>query len=172
MSNPCIVVLTARSPARILAEGGSQAWRLNPSNAQRYNYLICVQNRTAGTWGGADQEHHAAFLVGKISGVVPSPERPERFLIKLSEYSATYIPNVWQGHRNPVRYSTLEEIGVDLAKLDWKPMPEPAPGAATPGKIETEDEGGIEPLTIAEAKAGLSLGLGVPEGSIEIIVRY
>ncbi len=35
-----------------------------------------------------------------------------------------------------------------------------------------EEERDVEPLTIAEAKAGLALGLGVPEGAIEISVRY
>jgi hypothetical protein len=37
---------------------------------------------------------------------------------------------------------------------------------------EIEDKDSIGPLTMAEAKAGLALGLGVPESAIEITVRF
>jgi hypothetical protein len=175
MTTPCLVVLTARGSARLLAEGGTQAWRLKPENVRRVAYCVCVQNRHHGHWGGADQEHHHAFMVGRISDVVPSPEgRPERYLVKFSEYTRINHPNAWPGLRNPVRYATLEEFGItDPDALTWHPMPdssavEPAPTAAP----QDEDKEGFGPLTIAEAKAGLALGLGVPERAIEITIRY
>jgi hypothetical protein len=176
-SHPCLVVLTARGPDRLRAEGGTQAWRLNPSNASRFKFCVCVQNRHNGNWGGADQEHHHAFLIGRISEVVPAPERPERYLVKFSEYAVIDVPNAWPGGlRNPVRYRTLEEFGInDPDALTWIPMPAvprlATSATASADQARDEDQDGPGPLTIAEAKAGLSLGLGVPETAIEIMVR-
>jgi hypothetical protein len=176
MSTPCLVVLTARGPQTILDETGTQAWRLKPDNVMKLKFCVCVQNRHNGHWGGADQEHHHAFMVGRIKEVVPSPERPVRFLVVFSEYARIDSPNGWPGLRNPVRYGNLEEFGVtDPADLDWKAMPTVATskGAkATASSNEDEDEDGFGPLTIAEAKAGLALGLGVPESAIEISIRF
>jgi hypothetical protein len=170
-SYPCLVVLTARGPDRIMADRGSQAWRLNPVNARRFHYCVCVQNRHNGSWGGADQEHHHAFLIGRISAVVPSPERPDRYLVEFSEYARINSPNAWPGLRNPVRYGTLEEFGVtDPDDLTWYPMPAIPPRIYS-NETPDEDHDGPGPLTIAEAKAGLALGLGVPENNIEIVVR-
>jgi hypothetical protein len=114
-------------------------------------------------------------MVGRIRDVVRSPERPERYLVKFSEYARIDYPNAWPGLRNPVRYATLEDFGIPSPDtLTWRPMPdndsavEPTPMAAPPD----EDREGFGPLTIAEAKAGLALGLGVPEGAIEITIRY
>jgi hypothetical protein len=176
-SHPCLVVLTARGPDRLRAEGGTQAWRLNPSNASRFKFCVCVQNRHKGNWGGADQEHHHAFLIGRISEVVPAPERRERYLVQFSEYAVIDVPNAWPGGlRNPVRYRTLEEFGInDPDALTWISMPAvprlATPATASADQARDEDQDGPGPLTIAEAKAGLSLGLGVPETAIEIMVR-
>ncbi len=165
MSQNCLVVLTARGLGRIISEGGSQAWRLNRENALSHEYAVCVQNRHNGHWGGADQEHHHAFMV-----VLPSDEAPGRYLVKFSEYAVIDYANAWPGLRNPVRYGTLEEFGIgDPATLQWRVMP---PTTAEGSAVEIEDEDGIGPLTMAEAKAGLSLGLGVPEAAIEIVVRF
>ncbi len=172
MPHPCLVVLTARGPARLLADHGTQAWRLKPENVRRLKYCVCVQNRHNGHWGGADQEHHHAFFVGRINDVVVSPERPDRFLVEFSEYARIDWPNAWPGLRNPVRYGTLEDFGVtDPKALDWHPMP-PAQTQAASGDNPDEDGEGFGPLTIPEAKAGLALGLGVPESAIEIIVKF
>ena len=61
---------------------------------------------------------------------MPAPERPGRWLIRISEYIDCMIPNIWgksgQIHlRYPVWYTTLEDLGIDLAALPpFKPMPE------------------------------------------------
>jgi hypothetical protein len=132
-----------------------------------------VQNRHNGHWGNADQEHHHAFLVGRISDVVPAVGQGEgRYLVKFSEYARIDWPNAWPGLRNPVRYGTLEEFGITNPEdLEWHPMP-PTPAGTTTKDVQDEDHDGFGPLTIPEAKAGLALGLGVPESSIEITVRY
>lgn len=171
MSHPCLVVLTARGSKRLFDETGTQAWRLNPDHARKLDYCVCVQNRRNGHWGGADHDHHEAFMVGRIRDVVTSPERPDRFLVVFKEYARIKHPDAWSGNRNPVAYGSLEDFGVtDPASLEWLPMKRgrPAPSEDTPPDEDT----GSGPLSIPEAKAGLSLGLGVPESAIEIIIRY
>jgi hypothetical protein len=173
MTTPCLSVLTARGADRLLAEKGTQAWRLRPQNVEKLAYCVCVQNQRNGPWGGADQPHHHAFMVGKITEVVESPEgRAGRYLVVFSEYARIDVPNAWPGLRNPVRYATLEEFGImDADALEWHQMPIEGI-AAISGASEDEEQDGFGPLTIAEAKTGLALGLGVPETAIEISVRY
>lgn len=173
MSTPCLTVLTARGTARLLSDGGSQAWRLNPETAAKYTYCVCVQNRNNGHWGGADKEHHHAFMIGRIKAVIPSPETPERYLVVFSEYADINYPDAWPGLRNPVRYGTLEEFGItDPGALTWHPVPQGTAKPSMSQKVEDEDKNGFGPLTISEAKAGLALGLGVPETAIEITVKF
>ena len=173
MSTPCLTVLTARGTARLLSDGGSQAWRLNPETAAKYDYCVCVQNRNNGPWGNADKEHHHAFMIGRIKAVIPSPETPDRYLVVFSEYAEINHPNAWPGLRNPVRYGTLEEFGItDPGALIWHPVPQGTAKQSMSQKVEDEDKNGFGPLTISEAKAGLALGLGVPETAIEIIVKF
>ncbi len=174
MTIPCLVVLTARGPQTLIAETGTQAWRLRPDNVMKLKFCVCVQNRHNGHWGGADQEHHHAFLVGRIKEVVTSPERADRYLVIFSEYARLDKPNAWPGLRNPVRYGSLEEFGItDPDDLIWYPMPERPPGKPSSASASLdEDKDGFGPLTITEAKAGLALGLGVPETAVEITIRY
>lgn len=124
MVHKAIIVFTGRSPTQIVNEGGSQAWALDPQRARECEYLVCTQNRKAGDWAHPTEPHGEAFLVGKVSGVVHSKERqePNRYLIQISEYARTKIPNVWKGHRNPVRYATLEDLEIDPAKLSFERM--------------------------------------------------
>jgi hypothetical protein len=80
-----------------------------------------------------------------------------------------HIANVWKGDRNPVRYSSLDCIGIDPSSLKWEVMPEPI------NATEPVDQGsktfGVKPLTMVEAKRGLALTFNVAAESIEIIIR-
>ena len=177
MTHPCLIVLTARGTETLRQEGGTQAWRLKPENVLKLSYCVCVQNRHNGGWGKADQEHHHAFMVGRIKAVVPSPEdRQGRYLVEFSKFARINVPNAWPGLRNPVRDGSLEEFGIDDPDaLEWLPMPRPVTGQIRPSVVANapdEETDGFGPLTIPEAKAGLALGLGVPESAIEIVVRY
>jgi hypothetical protein len=121
MAHTAVVVFTAKNGQRILKDGGSRDWRLNADRARRSEFLVCTQNRhhpdeDSGVLGAS---HGAAFLIGRITDVVPSQE-PGRWLICIGEYVACDIPNIWGklGHaRYPVRYTTLEELGIDLHRL-------------------------------------------------------
>lgn len=159
-----VVVFTARSTQNILNEGGTSAWRLDRNHALRCGFVVCARNGNA-RWVEGKEAHHSAFLVGKIKDVVPTAEYPGRFLIQLSEYALVNIPDVWKGERNPVKYSTLEDLGIEAATLTWKPMPKPTE------VLGTGNASGRTPLTIDEAKQGLAFKFSVPVEAIEITIR-
>jgi hypothetical protein len=127
MPTSAIVTFTARNLDRILQDGGSQSWRLDAARARRCEFLVCTQNRHNAGFGTPSAQHGHAFLIGRISGVVPSAERPDRWLIEIRDFIACDLPNIWakSGHlRYPVWYTTLEDLGIDLAALPaFQPLP-------------------------------------------------
>jgi hypothetical protein len=168
MSNKTAVVFTDKSIERILRNGGTSAWRLDRNHARQCAYAVCTRNARSDRSEG-QEAHHSAFLVGRVKDVVPSPKEEDRYLIQFSGYALVDIPDVWKGHRNPVGYSTLEEIGIEPAKLKWQPMPESVdvPENETHAPKTTQ----VGALTMAEAKIGLSLTFGVAPEAIEITIR-
>jgi hypothetical protein len=166
-----IVVFTARSPERIVNEGGSQAWVLNPARAKLCEWLVCTQNRhnPDHEFSDATEPHGCGFLVGKISGVVESAdEAPQkRWRVAISEYAAISKPNLWDHWRNPVRYASLEELGISLKGLEWKTVP--TSGSAPP---QPESSPAVPAtLTIAEARKALAATFGVKPEAVEITIR-
>jgi hypothetical protein len=173
MSEPVVIVFTAKSVERILDEGGTSSWRLDRNHARQCAYAVCTRNAHA-DWTEGPEPHHTAFLVGKVRDVVPAPTRDGRtegrFLIQFSEYARVNIPDAWHGGRNPVSYGALQDLGIDPSTLNWEPMPE-----ATEPVLATEPatamNGRTGPLTLAEAKQGLAQTFGVPPEAIEITIR-
>ncbi|HME25131.1 MAG TPA: hypothetical protein VKI44_28030 [Acetobacteraceae bacterium] len=140
MPHTAVVTFTARPIEWILQDGGSRDWRLNAERARQCEYLVCTQNRHNADFGAPTAPHGAAFLIGRISDVVVSPDRHDRWLIKISEYVECNLPNIWGKYgplRYPVFYTTLEQLGIDLDKLPpFAPLPSPSPpGAAGGGGI-------------------------------------
>jgi hypothetical protein len=93
-----IIVFTARSPDRIISEGGSQAWVLNPARAKLCKWLVCTQNRRNPDYEFSDatEPHDAAFLVGRISGIEPSHEEgaEDRWILRIGEAARIDKPEV------------------------------------------------------------------------------
>ena len=176
MPEEIAVVFTAKSVERILREGGTSAWRLDRNHARRCPYAVCTRNAHA-KWVEGTEEHHSAFLVGKISDVVPCEPTPEneeapdnRYLIKFSEFARVEIPNVWTGDRNPVKYASSGDLPIDFATLKWEAMPGRTEAAAT--FVDTpRPKSSVGPLTMAEAKKGLALTFNVPPEAVEITIR-
>lgn len=183
MSKEIALVFTARSIERILAEGGTSAWRLDPNRTSRCEYVVCTRNAHGhwdqGEWGNGSEAHHAAFVVGKIQNVVPSTVPPEngesaksRYLIQFNEFARVNIPNVWKGDRNPIKYMSPEKLGIDFSKLTWEPMPEPSEASAPAVEAtSSRSKSPVGALTMAEAKKGLALTFNVPPEAIEITIR-
>ena len=165
-----IVVFTARSPERIIREGGSQAWVLNPARAKQAKWLVCTQNRhhPDHEFSDATEPHGTAFLIGKISGIVPSQEDPDRWMIEINEFARISMPSIWHG-RNPVRYThLLEVVFTDIRGLRFQPMPQRE--AAKPVE-QSAQPASPHALTIAEAKKALALTFGVKPEAVEITIR-
>jgi hypothetical protein len=172
MERNVAVVFTGKSVDEIVAKGGSASWRLNRRHARQCSVVVCTRNSRAKSGDGGGP-HGSAFLVGKVSGVVelpPKPGRaPGRYLIEFSDFARVDVPHVWKGKRNPIQYvETLEELGIEPNTLQWEPMPERGNVKAAPDGPTTST---VVPLTIPQAKQGLSLMLGVSPEAIEIIVR-
>ncbi len=173
MAKRILVVFTFRSVDQLLAEGGSQAWALNAANARRCSFIVCTRNRHREN-AVQQEEHGAAFLVGKISGVEPSPEDPARYIVRFDRYALLVDPQpvVWPGARNPVWYvDDFRDIKIDESALEWLPVPESrATKYAAERPLQDLPALGSK-LTIAEAKAGLAATFGVSPEHVEITIR-
>ena len=165
--NEAVVVFTGKSIDTLLHEGGTSSWRLDRNHARQCAFAVCTRNSKI-AWVEGQEQHGSAFLVGKVCGVVPTPEdERSRYLIQFSEYALVDLPETWKGDRNPVKYGTLEQLGIDPSKLDWKPMP---PSKAKPRRDATQ-EGDVRSLSMDLAKKGLALTFGVRPEAIEITIR-
>lgn len=163
MVDDVISVLTRKPVDTILSDGGTQSWALDRARAKACKYVIICRNARTADYEGLEA-HGSAFMVGKISDVVPStePESVGRWLILLSEYALCDYTEQWEG-RNPVAYWTTddyEEGDVNFDSLIFQPMP-----------VRKVLIPPVKGLTIAEAKAGLSVSFGVTLEAIEITIR-
>ncbi len=159
MALTAIVTFTARPIDEILEQRGSGDWRLDAARARYFNYLVCTQNRSNPSVRTPTAPHRAAFLIGRVSEVVESPERPDRWLIKISAYIECNLPNIWGKHGNlryPVWYTTLEQLGIDLDALPpFTPLPSPyAPAASAAGMNEIAMRPVIPPTVWTQPSAG------------------
>ena len=170
--NQTVVVFTGKSIERLLREGGTSSWRLDRNHARQCAFAVCTRN-TKIHWVEGTEPHRSAFLIGKVSGVVPAPDGRDRYLIQFSEYALLNILEMWKGDRNPVKYGTLEQLGIDPSSLEWKSMP----AEAQPQRDATQEVGhrledtAVRPLSMDGAKRGLALTFGVRPEAIEITVR-
>lgn len=169
-----IVVFTARSPERIVREGGSQAWVLNPARAKQCTWLVCTQNRhnPDHEFSDATEPHGTGFLLGRISAVRKSKEDGDgdRWIIAISEFARINVPDAWDHGRNPVRYTSLAELGINLEGVTFQAMPEggdPLVSVERPTPVVAPGAA----LTIAEAKRQLAVAFGVKPEAVEITIR-
>jgi hypothetical protein len=125
-----IIVLDASSAESIIEAGRSQRWKINPVRAQACVWVLCVQHG-----------NRARALLGRISAILPAVDDPGysggRSVIAISEGALlSDCPNLWQGWRYPVHYSTLAQAGISLDGLTFEPVgvggEAPAPTAAWP----------------------------------------
>ena len=180
MPTPCLALFTKRGAWQILEEGGSGDWVLDANRARRCRFAVCIRNieghlQEDHRTGEPYVPHGTAFLVGEIVDVVlvDGEAKPARWLVKFGRYVDVSHDGVWDGRRNPVGYMTMEDFGIDPALLDFRRMPglvEDSKGATLADPYATAGSN-VRPLTLAQAKEGLALYLGVDEGAIEIIVR-
>jgi len=168
-----IVVFTARSPERIIREGGSQAWVLKPARAKLCTWLVCTQNRHNPNheFSDATEPHGCGFLLCKVSAVRKSEERDDqtRWMIEISEFARINYSQLWDHGRNPVRYTTLAKLCINLDGVKFQAMP-PSSKAAMQSELgPSRVPAGV--LTITEAKKALAAAYGVKPEAVEITIR-
>jgi hypothetical protein len=171
MANKAIILFTYKSLDNIVSRGGGSGnWKLKRINALQCPYAVLARNahdkRVEDT-----KPHRTGFLVGRVSDVVPSPESG-RWIVKFSEYAEIDMPELWPGERNPVAYGTLEDLGIKLPNLKFKPMPA---GPKDKPDVATSQQSPLTSppatLTIAEARIALAATFGVKPEAIEITIR-
>lgn len=174
MNDAAILVLTSRSVRRLQDEGGSRAWKLDPKRARKHGYLVCAWN-SGGEYANnrTDRQHGEAYLVAPITTVDPTPEEPGRYIIRFSEFACINEVNAWpHGRRNPVTYTTLGALGIDVDDLSFKSSQPQLPASTVGGVGVSQPADPIAmPLTMDAAKRGLALHYGVRPDAIEIVIR-
>ena len=161
MTDNVLQVLTYKSDKTMFSVGGTQSWALDRNRAMGCKYAVCCRNANSRDAEGPEP-HGSAFMIGKISDVVPSTNHDGRWLVLFSEYAIVNFQDQWEG-RNPVRFYTTDDFEFDFDTLDWKPMPERS--------AKTAEVPAIQGMTIAEAKAALSATFSVDPSAIEITIR-
>ena len=148
--NTALQTFTKNSLEDILDRGGDYDWVLDQDRAKKCQYLVCCSSQ------GANRK--SSFLVGKISGAeftYAGENGQNRYLVAISEYALINIPDSWPGNQNPVRYTSLEDLGIDPARLIFEKVSKPVSAS----------------FTMAQAKAGLAKHYGVSENNIEITIK-
>jgi hypothetical protein len=150
-----IQTYTSNSFEEIVKQGGDFDWYLNVNRAKNCQYLVCCSS--VGNNRGCN------FLVGKISGVEVSKKDEKgknRYVIRVLEVAAINVSDRWGGYQNPVHYTNLTDMGIDLSALKWQKVA--TPEQSSPAVLD---------LTITQAKAGLAQYYGVLASNIEIIIK-
>lgn len=171
MADKVLAVLTSKSRDRMMSEGGTAHWVLNPAEVRKFDHVICVRHANSPIDpgpGSRPEPHGAAFLVAKIRDleVTKRDQGRTRYRVLFDEVADVSAPDFWDGSRNPVRYMPTAEVlasGIDLGALKFKPMPR--------GAVSSPDSMNIGALTIEQAKRGLAKTFSVSPDAIEIIIR-
>ncbi len=116
-----LVVFTFKSIQTCIEVGGTQSWDLKRDRANACNYVVLTRNAKHEKVEG-DEEHRSAFLIGHISGVIPSDETDDRWLVQFDSYAKVDL-HVGGSNHNPVSYSNLKDLGIKLEELEFHPMP-------------------------------------------------
>lgn len=184
-----LTVLTFKSARHIVSDRGTQSWVISQRRARRCGYVVCVRHQQGPYKAEGDEPHKHAFLVGKVSDVVPSDETKDRFKVEISEYAIVGGPQIPLNSASPTQYfPSLSSINIDYNSLNWKPISDlpdetaSTPLAAAPAVSEhgdgsddddgKDEDGGIVTMSvIMQAKKLIAEGLQVPLSAVEIIVR-
>lgn len=165
MPKDVVMVLTSKSLETMQREGGSGNWAARRDRLKHARWVVAVRNRHS-NWSQGDEEHGSAFLIGRVSGVIPAPpSEPDRFVITFDRYADLNIPNVWGHNRNPVTYTSLSEIGIDPDALEWKAF----------SVVSDSDEvlAGSNPTAVVElARAMIASALSINREAVNISITF
>lgn len=183
MSN-IIVVFTGKNLKAMQEDGGSGHWTAKIDRIKASDYVLMVRN-TKEKWADkVNAEHGQAFMIGKVSGCVPSHKHDGRRIIKISEYSL--LPNTenfkhaWakltHGQRFPVAYlndiKLLTELNLNIKDLVWTKfdslLDNPKSALLKPKIDETKDLATV----ISEAKEMIAYAARVNIDKVDIQIKF
>ena len=159
-----VMVFTSKSLETMKAEGGSGNWAANKERIGHAKWLVATRNQKSG-WTQGDEGHGSAFLIGRVSGIksAPAPEQ-KRFVLVFDQYAEVDLPGVWTGSRNPVAYTDLKTLQIDVDKLSWKPF---APNQSLEARTQTD----TEPSSVVDrARVMIAEALSVSPDAVKITV--
>ena len=135
-------------------------------------YVVAIRNRNDNAvWQQDDFDHSTTFLIGRISGVAETDERTAddrmRYVIEFDAYAEIEVPNAWGKSRNPVWFTNLDELGIDLNDVEFVSVEDGA--TVKPATRPSID--GSAGISFAEARRGLAARYGVSPSSVEIVLR-
>jgi hypothetical protein len=174
-----LVVFTAKGSGRIESAGGTASWALSIKSMRDCEYVICTRNtdqtKVKEFGNQTDVPHRAAFLVGKVAGLleVGLHNGRMRYRVLLSEVADVLVPEFWDGSRVPTRYLTdieAKQRGVDISALKFRKISEPS-SIDVEGSEEASQQQPLPGLSIGEAKAGLAARFGVSIDDVDIVIR-
>lgn len=131
-----LMVLTANSVDEIVRRGGVAYWVANAMRVSGCKYVIAARNRNDRyEEPGGDEEHGAAFFVGEIGKGIymrRDPGYERRIIIGVTRFARVNVPQVWTPRgSNPVRYSSMRQLPIDVDRLQWKVWPRARARAAS-----------------------------------------
>ena len=167
LNDKAIAVLTYETASDIVKNQGLGTWVLNERRALQQTYLVCCRPVLGTQYPDAVFE---AFLVAKMDrpfAVATTESDQKRYRIPITRYALVDLQLPWRDWRNPVKYTSLDKLGLDAETLHL----DSCLGAKHPSATPTADPDGIQKLTLIDAKRGLAAMLGIKPEQIEIEVR-
>lgn len=169
IANNAVVVLSSQTKNSILERCASGNWGVSSERILQNRYLVVARNQTSDV-ESEDVEHGSAFLIGRISKVLETDETTKdgspRYAIAFDAYAEVNIPNVWGKSRNPVWFTDLGTLGIDVSEFEFIDV-EDGSHVTVPKPLALSEDG----ISFAEARRGLAARYGVSPNNVEIVLR-
>lgn len=184
-----IGVFTGKDLKWMESEGGSGYWIARTDRIKSAEYVILIRNHRE-TWAVKDGLGHGqAFMIGKISGCIPTKKHAGRKIIQISEYAllpdTQNFKSAWKkltgGQRYPVAYlntnDLLQHIDLDVGVLEWtafNPNPNAENDSNETGTVGAEEVDETKELSeiIAEAKEMVAHAAGIEVAKVSIQISF
>lgn len=160
-----VMVFTSKSLETMRLEGGTGNWAAKEERLKHSKWIIATRNQKS-NWAQGEEPHGSAFLIGRVSGVKPAPAPEEnRFVIGFDRYAELHIPNAWTNNRNPVAYTSLDALGIDAERLEWKPFEIQEDGFP-------KDASNKPRIVIDQARSMIARALSIDPEAVKITVDF
>ena len=170
-------VLTFKGCDHIIGDGGTQSWVLSRPRALACDYVVCARHQQGPHKPEGSEPHKHAFLIGKVSDVVPSEDGPDRWRVEFQEYALLDGPKLPLKSASPTQYfASLKQLGIDVEMLEWHQRDESLPPTATADTKPAQELDTPAATTspkaladvVAEARNMIATAFGVAADAIQI----